>query len=387
MAFSELTYCTNIHFGVHWADHFSELKNYAPKVKSSLQIDHLRLGLRVSKAIAQELSDPTTLSDFNKWLDYEGIRPVTFNIFPFDNFHNIPVKEQVYQPDWSQKERLDFSVNALNLASEFAVVGKVFSLSTVPVSYRPSFDENPIEAYSVMVEAARNLAHWAWKSNNLFEEKGLLITLDLEPEPDCLLEDAPTVIDFFNQYLHNFGKEVLMLHYGLSEIKAKEVLQKFIGVCFDTCHFSVRFLNLEESYNSIIEANISINKIQVSAASKAYPFQKVGLRELIEPVYLHQAFATTSTGVRRFKDLPQALDFTGDWTEMRAHFHLPLYFDGSIQIGTTQNETATFLRFLKNQPFKGVLEIETYTHSVWPQFLELGLSESITKEFEWVKNI
>ncbi len=388
MTGSSITYCTNIHPGVSWDEHFQELKQFVLPVKKGLKADYLYLGLRLSAQMADDLSFPKNLTDFKDWCLKNQVWPSSFNTFPIGSFHNVEVKEQVYQPDWSKKARLNFSLSALKLASHFANADTAFSLSTVPVSYRPLFENEPIQGYTTLIEAARNLARWAYEANQLHKTSSKLITLDLEPEPDCLLDDVETTLDFFNNYLLTFGKEYLMSECRLSESEAISLLKQHIGLCFDTCHFSVRYLNLINSFKAIYKAGISINKVQISAAISAKPNQRKQLSTFAEPVYLHQTFGLLpDDSVKGFRDLPQALASPIDIKEFRSHFHLPLYYSGSEPIGTTAHETAQFIKYLKGCNYKGAVEIETYTYSVWPGFLKKDLHNSIIQEFEWVKKI
>lgn len=71
--FGHLTYCTNIHSGESWEEHFIELKNNIPEIKSNVSPNaHLGIGLRLSNQASKELSDPQNLGEFTKWLEQEG---------------------------------------------------------------------------------------------------------------------------------------------------------------------------------------------------------------------------------------------------------------------------------------------------------------------------
>lgn len=383
-----LTYCTNIHPGVSWKEHFEELQKFVIPVKEGLGVEHLGLGLRISAQMAEDLLLPNTFSDFENWCLSNGLWPSTFNVFPYSTFHGVEVKQEVYQPDWSKKERLEFSLKALKLAALFAKPESLFSLSTVPISYRPLFENAPMEGYASMVESAGNLAHWAFEAYQIQQVTGKCITLDLEPEPDCLLDDVGTSIDFFQNYLLTFGKEYLMAEYRLQEQDAVTLLFNHIGICFDTCHFSVKFLDLITSFESLIKAGIAIHKVQLSSALTALPHQKEVLSSFAEPVYLHQTYARLSDGsIKGFRDLPLALAYDKPQNEIRSHFHLPLYYTESEPIGSTADETAKFIQYLSAIDYQGAVEIETYTYNVWPGFLKQDLRKSIIQEFEWVKNL
>jgi hypothetical protein len=107
----ELAYCTNVHRGSTWEETFHALETYVLEVKG-LVCPHERfaIGLRLGAKAAKSLSDPKVLSTFQNWLDDKNCYIFTINGFPYGNFHGERVKEQVYRPDWTETDRLEYTV-------------------------------------------------------------------------------------------------------------------------------------------------------------------------------------------------------------------------------------------------------------------------------------
>src|SRR3954471_5841391 len=104
-----LAYCTNIHRGENWAETFASLQRYTLAVREQVSPGKpYAIGLRLSQQAALELSDGAALLGFQKWLDKHQCYVFTINGFPYGKFHGTRVKEQVYAPDWTTRERLEF---------------------------------------------------------------------------------------------------------------------------------------------------------------------------------------------------------------------------------------------------------------------------------------
>ena len=68
-SFGHLTYCTNIHAGENWNDHFAALKENVPAIKSQLSPDKpFGIGLRLSHLASVELGKREKLEEFKQWL-------------------------------------------------------------------------------------------------------------------------------------------------------------------------------------------------------------------------------------------------------------------------------------------------------------------------------
>ena len=65
--FGHLTYCTNIHAGESWEDHFAALRENIPAVKKQLSPEKpFGIGLRLSHLASLELGKKENLDKFRK---------------------------------------------------------------------------------------------------------------------------------------------------------------------------------------------------------------------------------------------------------------------------------------------------------------------------------
>ena len=69
----QLTYCSNIHPGESWEEHFSELQKHIPLIKQNCSPDQpFGIGLRLSDKASFDLYHPDKLSLFQTWLKETG---------------------------------------------------------------------------------------------------------------------------------------------------------------------------------------------------------------------------------------------------------------------------------------------------------------------------
>src|SRR5690348_15521527 len=102
----QLTYCTNIHSGESWEEHFASLKKYIPLVKREISPGSaFGIGLRLSNLASLQLMKAGALQAFKDWLEEEDCYVFTMNGFPYGGFHHQRVKDQVHTPDWTTAER------------------------------------------------------------------------------------------------------------------------------------------------------------------------------------------------------------------------------------------------------------------------------------------
>ncbi len=114
-----LAYCTNIHRSETWAETFAALEQSTLRVKARVQPrGRYAIGLRLSDRAAQELSDPAALLGFQRWLDRHDAYVFTINGFPFGQFHDVRVKENVYRPDWTDARRVAYTERLFRLLAQ-----------------------------------------------------------------------------------------------------------------------------------------------------------------------------------------------------------------------------------------------------------------------------
>lgn len=111
-----LTYCTNIHPGEAWSEVFANLEKYVKKLKARLAPEkQFGIGLRLADVAARELLEGDTLTQFQAWLNQQDLYVFTLNGFPYGSFHHQVVKDQVYAPDWSKQERLEYTLRLVKI--------------------------------------------------------------------------------------------------------------------------------------------------------------------------------------------------------------------------------------------------------------------------------
>ncbi|MEO5650818.1 MAG: metabolite traffic protein EboE [Ginsengibacter sp.] len=395
--YGHLTYCTNIHAGESWPDHFAAIKKYFPSVKQKLSPDKpMGIGLRLSNEASIELIKKENLSDFKKWLQDQDAYIYTMNGFPYGGFHRTIVKDKVHTPDWTTDKRVDYTIRLFHILTALIPSGMNGGVSTSPLSYRHWFKTK--EKLAVARETAtKNIIVIIEKLIEIHKSTGTLLHLDIEPEPDGLLETGKEFIEWFENELLPLGIPIIKLKFEVSHQHAENLIKEHLRLCYDVCHFAIGYEPHKQIINDMTTHGIKIGKIQISAALKATMNSskentkniKESFGKFNEPTYLHQVVAKTEDGkLVRYPDLPDALkDNDRCFVEWRAHFHVPVFAEKFGLLSSTQDEIAQILSLQKKKPFTQHLEVETYTWEVLPPELKLPLQDSITRELQWVKNI
>jgi hypothetical protein len=225
-------------------------------------------------------------------------------------------------------------------------------------------------------------------------ETGRTVHLDIEPEPDCAIENTAETLEFFERRLLPIGAPLLARELGVTEDEAREALLEHIRVCFDCCHFAVEFERPGDALDRLRAAGIKIGRIQLSSALDLTMPADPGaaaevvarLRPFADATYLHQVVERRPSELRHYLDLPDALDApaASDARAWRIHFHVPLFASEYGVLGSTQSYVAEVLRHALATGATRHLEIETYTWDVLPGGLKLDLLESIGREYDWV---
>ncbi|PZX58143.1 metabolite traffic protein EboE [Algoriphagus chordae] len=391
-----LSYCSNIHPGESWEATFENLKKYIPEVKERLDVDKsFGIGLRLSHEASLILAKPKQLAQFKDWLDSENAYVFTLNGFPYGDFHRTTVKDQVHFPDWTTKDRRDYTIRSFRILSQLLPEGLDGGISTSPISYRHWFkSESALNAG--METATQHLLEVVAELAEIKKQTGKSLHLDIEPEPDGILENSDEMIWLFSDWLLPIGKPWLAKKLDISEDQAEEVLKEHIQVCYDVCHFAIVYEKPADTFAKFDKAGIKIGKIQISAALKVLIPAEPEARDLVklkllpfeESTYLHQVVARKKDGtLQSYSDLPEALKVleTTDEEEWRIHFHVPVFLDNYGALASTQDQISIVLNeILKNTSLTNHLEIETYTWEVLPEDTRLSLGESISRELAWV---
>lgn len=373
---AHLAYCTNIHPGNDWAQTKESLEQHVLAVRQKVcPDDHYAIGLRLSAKAAQELSEPSTLSAFKKWLEKSNCYVFTINGFPYGNFHGERVKEQVYLPDWTSKDRLEYTNLLFRILVDLLPLGVSGSVSTVPGSFK-RFIKSEEQRAAINDNLYRCFQH----IESLCEQRGADLHLGLEPEPLGLFETSEETIDFFDRLVFDRSN-------------SEDVLRR-IGVNYDTCHLAVEYETAPEALARLDNAGIRISKIHLSSAlklKKHSPAALALLESYCEDTYLHQVIAREADKhLTRYEDLPEALaarrSGEDDSTEWRIHFHIPLHASPQAPLQPTTDHILDTLDLVQKKP--GLcqnFEMETYTWAVLPEKLRhANVVDQLAKEYAWL---
>jgi len=391
-----LTYCTNIHPGESWREIRRNLDLYVLSVKASIANDMLfGIGLRLSASAAKELTEPNVLSEFKSWLSENNCYVFTINGFPYGSFHTLPVKENVYLPDWRSKDRISYTLMLADLLADLLPdeVVTYGSISTVPIGFREHIVTK--EDHQDIVENILLVVKFLIELKN---RKGKRIVLALEPEPCCYLETITETINFLEQSIfsessiHQVGN-----HLKIGYLDAELEIRKHIGICFDLCHAAVEFEDATGIIQKILSSNILVPKIQISNSLNITSVNTEtvqGLLEFEDGVYLHQVVEKVGQKLNRYKDIKEAVssyhlrskEKDMDNHEWRVHFHVPIFLESLSIFHTTQQFIRDILLAHSQHALTQHLEVETYAWSVLPkQYRDEDVTRLITRELVWAK--
>ncbi|MCA9048529.1 MAG: metabolite traffic protein EboE [Planctomycetaceae bacterium] len=382
MTFSTLplSYCTNVHPGRTVAEVVSGLNEHTAAVRRLCGVP-MAAGLWLSRSVASELpADTAALELLAQTLWQNDLSCYTLNTFPYGDFHSDRVKEQVYLPDWTSADRLNYTKDCAKLLAELLPAGAEGSLSTVPLGGRmnPSRPDFHAACFRNLIQMGRFL-------KTLEDDTGRRIRLAVEPEPMCEISSVP----------HDAVPMFSTLFEMADALGHEDVIRKYVGLCLDICHQAVEFENTAESVRQLQAAEIRINKVHITnAVELPNPAQNADGREalkaFVEPRYLHQTYARMSDGsVLKRTDLTCG-DLSADPDDpflqaeaWRVHFHVPVYADEMGPLRTTRNDLRAALKAVDALDYAPHLEVETYTWPVMPDSNDAEtLASKLCRELE-----
>lgn len=380
-----LTYCMNVHPGESLAELWAALDGPCARVKQRVAPSRpFGVGLRLANRASHELLDDGELTKLRAWLEEANTYVFTVNGFPYGAFHDAPVKESVYLPDWSSPERVAYTQRIAGCLADLLPQGVDGSISTVPLAYRAGQSDAQVEGMT------RNVLSVVTELWRLDQELGKCITLALEPEPDCLLQTTSDVVDVFQRYFYSKrALDWLAERCGVGSDTALEICQRHLGTCVDTCHAAVEFESARDVFETLHQQGITVGKVQLSSGLRALSCgdeTRTILRRFDEPVYLHQTVVRRANGeLVRYPDLGVALACEHDAdAEWRVHFHVPLHVQDYGRLQSTSAFTSEVLEMHKTAPLTRHLEVETYTWDVLPE-KPRDVVDSIAQELGWVE--
>jgi sugar phosphate isomerase/epimerase len=377
-----LSYCTNVHPGQSVREVEAGLDCFTVPVKKNFDGD-LAAGLWLACPVVEELlAGPSTLSRFAAGLRERGLTVHTLNAFPYGNFHGDRVKEQVYLPDWSQTQRLDYTEKCATVLARLLPDDRDGSISTLPLGFK-----HLSQGTDFLRDSIRNLIACARYLRHLRDTTAKTIRLAIEPEPLCVLETTDEAISFFGQ-----------LSERAVEAGALDCVRTHIGLCLDVCHQAVEFEDVAASIRALDKAGVRINKVHISCALElADPMRNAvgrkALRPYIEPRYLHQTLAKTAADrIVRQIDLNEEFleapppDFASS-RAWRIHFHVPVNAETLGPLRTTRSALKDTLAEIARLHYAPHLEVETYTWEVLPGAARTDLVQGLANEMTATRDL
>ena len=366
-----VSYCTNVHPGERLEDLIKIVREDVGGVRSSISPNApfgsgLRLGAESVYALR---SSPHALNRLKMALEETDVYVFSVNGFPYGDFAAEEVKAEVYTPDWSTEERTRYTLALAEVLTQLPGPS-VRSISTVAGGFQPHpLTDSRGALFSIQfASVAQGLA-------DLEARTGIRVNLALEPEPWTSIETTPQAIAFFERWVW----------------PSSPLAQRYIGLCYDTCHQAVAFEDPKESWASLRRAGVPIFKVQISnALHLADPMDDESRRVLMgfnEPRYLHQVTALTPEGtVLRAVDLTDPQLDTSLWREAlawRCHFHVPLWWTGADGLETTQSQWRQVADLISRESASATeiepplhhVEVETYSWGVIPASHRQGLGD------------
>ncbi len=392
---SHITYCTNIHGGESWDEHFEQLKQHVPSIKSNISPhEPFGLGLRLSAQASREINTPEKLALFKEWLQAEDIYVFTMNGFPYGDFHLKAVKDRVHFPDWTTQERLDYTRGMFDVLAQLAPKNMECGISTSPLSYRFWFTEGSKEWGQMRRTATQHIIAIAAYLYNKEQVTGIYMHLDIEPEPDGVIENTDEFISWYADEL----LDQAYTYFANTELTKDEItalIKRYICLCYDVCHFALEYEDHAQVLKRLEQYSIKIGKFQISSALKIDLSEnmedrlekKEVLAQFDEPIYLHQVIAKSCNGnLIKYRDLAEALPdiINPDHIEWRSHFHVPIFLENYGDISSTQKDILEIVGLQCKQRHSNHIEIETYTWAVLPKDLQVPIETSISRELGWL---
>jgi sugar phosphate isomerase/epimerase len=359
-----LAYCTNVHPAEDLEGVIAQLDGCSSLVRKELDVPVLGVGLWLAHALADRLANSTVaLNRLKRALDRNGLEVVTLNGFPYAGFHDRVVGKKVYKPDWTEPERLRYTLDLIDVLAKLMPADAAYgSISTLPLAWRTPWswerDEAARKAFDrVQVRLAQ-----------VETNTGRRIRVAVEPEPGCILEMVPQATHWLTPYAG----------------------QARIGLCLDTCHLAVQFEDPADTFATMAAAGVEVVKSQVSAALHVPDPGDVEARRLLdefaEPKFLHQTREWGGPGVDNLDEIDQ-LSGRAAW---RVHFHVPVHAAPRSPLTSTTGVLEDCLTHLVGgaHPLTQHLESETYTWSVLPDgpTNQQELAEGIAAELSWLRD-
>ncbi len=368
------------------------------------------VGLYAPAKLARELADPSgshALDTLARECEAHALDPFTWNAFPYGNFGNEGLKQRVFEPPWSSRDRLDFTAAVASAATGLArrLRGNTrspeehVSISTHTGGWAASWNSK-----SDLAEGAFQQARCVDALARLEEANGIRTILALEPEPGA---NAPSLsaLDEYFDFAKPRARALLEDEKNRDEVHATGLVERHLGVCLDTCHAAVEGEAATVTADLAASRRASPAKLQYASALRVVapgsnPDGVAALLALAEPRYLHQVRAPGVGARLAVDDLPQlALELESErrdaWLaapEWTCHMHVPVDLEtAGASLATTRDESDSILAGALADPDRWStpelhVEIETYTWEALPGWVrgDGAIVEGIEREYRHV---
>ena len=391
-----LSYSTNVHPAESLDDLLAVLRDHVAPISRKAFGEtrasvNLRIGMKQVDALLSHPPLPSTsfLSDeilsappspacqkFLATLDELNLDVVSINAFPIRDFHAPRVKEQVYSPPWTDGGRALYSLKIAKALTHF-MARKDIARSQAAISV-PSGTFKGLygDSEEVKTQCAHFITECVRELFRLERLTGRRVVLGFEPEPATTGETIPEFVEYFKLILAD-ARQKFPLQLGVSRERAEEIARQFVTVNLDLCHQAVEFEDPLEELKRLHASGIAISGLHLSAALKLSEPGKnaAGFQQfcaLDEPRYLHQIVARHRDGkLSRYDDIPLFLKprrgpapKLEDISELRCHFHVPLFAELSGALTTTRDSVAPAARYALEKGLTDNFVVETYTWHV-----------------------
>lgn len=332
-----------------------------------------------------------------RFLAEHALDPFTYNAFPYGGFQEDGLKERVFAPDWTTRERAEYTLAvarcALAIGSSTGFPRTHVSVSTHAGAFGALAEGSAREGAAIarLAGTALELARLRDASPDAPP-----VVLALEPEPRSSANDLAELERWWPRLLDR-GVRFLAREHRVAPSRAEAIVREHLGTCVDACHAAVEFESADV-VDDVLDgrARGTLAKLQFSSALRVRePARNAEGRDALlaldEPRYLHQVTGRTSAGeLLRARDLGLVRPELARWLacdEWRCHFHVPVDLDEArdatgrpIGLSTTRELADRMLEQKLATPTWAReelhLEIETYTWAVLPSAVLLNSGRS-----------
>ncbi|MFC3686987.1 metabolite traffic protein EboE [Aquipuribacter hungaricus] len=366
-----LAHCSNVHPAEDLDEVLAQVDAVGHGLRRRLDVPTVGIGLWLPAALAARLvAEPASLERLRRGLQRAGVEVVTVNAFPWGGFHAPVVKKAVYRPDWTTRDRLDYTLDCATVLARLmpddAVRG---SISTLPLGWRtPWLSDRQATAETLLARLEDGLA-------KVSADAGRAVRVGFEPEPGCIVETTEDAAE-----------------------RVAPAAGEHVGVCLDTCHLAVAFEDPHEALARLGAADLPVVKAQLAAAlhaeDPADPATRAALEPFVEQRFLHQVRSHVGGRLVGKDDLDEALAGARPLSTdeaWRVHVHVPLHADPAPPLRSTRAELRGTVDALLggDRALTDHLEVETYTWSVLPDGIRPdgpeGVLDGIAAELAWAR--